>query len=62
MSRFGRPGKGKDKGKVRRRVGVVGYARRNLFVPLPFFERQKRHLYPMVERLLVTSLGLPVAM
>ena len=30
--RFGRPGKGNDKGKVE---GLVGYARRNFFVPLP---------------------------
>ena len=30
--RFGRPGKGNDKGKVE---GVVGYARRNFMVPLP---------------------------
>lgn len=33
--RFGRPGKGNDKGKVE---GLVGYARRNFFVPLPRFE------------------------
>src|SRR5579863_9650472 len=30
--RFGRPGKGNDKGKVE---GLVGYARRNYLVPLP---------------------------
>ena len=30
--RFGRPGKGHDKGKVE---GLVGYARRNWFVPIP---------------------------
>ncbi len=30
--RFGRPGKGNDKGKV---VGLVGYARRNFMVPIP---------------------------
>ena len=30
--RFGRPGKGNDKGKVE---GLVGYARRNFFVPIP---------------------------
>jgi len=29
---FGRPGKGNDKGKVE---GLVGYARRNFFVPIP---------------------------
>ncbi len=33
--RFGRPGKGNDKGKVE---GLVGYARRNFLVPVPAFE------------------------
>src|SRR6476620_7163294 len=33
--RFGRPGKGADKGKVE---GLVGYARRNFLVPIPVFE------------------------
>jgi len=33
--RFGRPGKGNDKGKVE---GLVGYARRNFLVPVPRFE------------------------
>jgi len=33
--RFGRPGKGNDKGKVE---GLVGYARRNFMVPIPRFE------------------------
>ncbi len=33
--RFGRPGKGNDKGKVE---GLVGYARRNFLVPVPSFE------------------------
>ena len=33
--RFGRPGKGNDKGKVE---GLVGYAPRNFLVPLPVFE------------------------
>src|SRR5687767_6122801 len=32
LDRFGRPGKGNDKGKVE---GLVGYARRNDLVPLP---------------------------
>ena len=32
LDRFGRPGKGNDKGKVE---GLVGYARRNYLVPLP---------------------------
>ena len=33
--RFGRPGKGNDKGKVE---GLVGYARRNFLVPIPVCE------------------------
>ena len=33
--RFGRPGKGNDKGKVE---GLVGYMRRNFLVPVPAFE------------------------
>jgi transposase len=33
--RFGRPGKGNDKGKVE---GLVGYARRNFMVPIPVFD------------------------
>ena len=33
--RFGRPGKGNDKGKVE---GLVGYARRNFLVPISSFE------------------------
>jgi hypothetical protein len=33
--RFGRPGKGNDKGKVE---GLVGYARRNFLVPIPQFD------------------------
>ena len=33
--RFGRPGKGNDKGKVE---GLVGYARRNFLVRIPVFE------------------------
>src|SRR3712207_9503459 len=33
--RFGRPGKGDDKGKVE---GLVGYARRNFLVPVPRVE------------------------
>ena len=32
--RFGRPGKGNDKGKV---AGIVGYCRRNFLVPMPRF-------------------------
>ena len=32
LERFGRPGKGNDKGKVE---GLVGYARRNFLVPVP---------------------------
>ena len=33
--RFGRPGKGNDKGKVE---GLVGFARRNFLVPIPMFQ------------------------
>ena len=33
--RFGRPGKGNDKGKVE---GLVGYSRRNFMVPVPVAE------------------------
>ena len=33
--RFGRPGKGHDKGKVE---GMVGYVRRNFLAPIPSFE------------------------
>ena len=33
--RFGRPAKGNDKGKVE---GLVGYTRRNFFVPIPSFK------------------------
>ena len=37
--RFGRPGKGNDKGKVSFHSGrMVGYARRNFLVPIPSFE------------------------
>ena len=32
--RFGRPGKGNDKGKVE---GLVGYARRNFLAPIPSY-------------------------
>ena len=35
LDRFGRPGKGNDKGKVE---GLVGYARRNFLVPVPRVE------------------------
>jgi len=34
QDRYGRPGKGNDKGKVE---GLVGYARRNFMVPMPRF-------------------------
>jgi len=42
--RFGRPGKGNDKGKVE---GLVGYARRNFLVPIPradSFDSLNNHL------------------
>jgi transposase len=44
LDRFGRPGKGNDKGKVE---GLVGYARRNFLVPVPVvpsFEVLNAHL------------------
>ena len=37
--RFGRPGKGNDKGSVEE---VIGFARRNFLVPMPRFERFER--------------------
>ena len=50
--RFGRPGKGKDKGKVE---GLVGYARRNFMVPVPraasFAELNARLLECCLQRL-----------
>jgi len=42
--KFGRPGKGNDKGKVE---GLVGYARRNFLVPIPrvgSWEKLNTHL------------------
>ena len=35
QDRFGRPGRGNDKGKVE---GLVGFARRNFLVPIPVFD------------------------
>ena len=63
--RFGRPGKGNDKGKVE---GLVGYMRRNFLVPIPSFESfdalnaylEKRCLERM-ERDLEALLPLPPA-
>ena len=37
--RFERPGKGNEKGKVE---GLLGYARRNFLVPIPFFGELRR--------------------
>ena len=45
--RFGRPGKGNDKGKVE---GLVGYARRNFLVPIPVFESFEALNAHLVER------------
>src|ERR671912_2207872 len=53
--RFGRPGKGNDKGKVE---GLVGYARRNFLVPVPRAESfdvlnarlEPLHYLPLLER------------
>ena len=54
--RFGRPGKGNDKGKVE---GLVGYARRNFLVPIPVFsdfEALNTHLLVCCRRRLVDRL------
>ena len=54
--RFGRPGKGNDKGKVE---GLVGYARRNFLVPIPAFsdfEALNAHLLVCCKRRLVDRL------
>jgi hypothetical protein len=48
--KFGRPGKGNDKGKVE---GLVGYARRNFMVPIPRFaswEEFNAHLLGQCQR------------
>src|SRR4030081_3410590 len=48
--RFGRPGKGNDKGKVE---GLIGYARRNFLVPIPVsesFEALNAHLLECCRR------------
>ena len=45
--RFGRPGKGNDKGKVE---GLVGYARRNFLVPIPEFESYAARNASLAER------------
>lgn len=48
--RFGRPGKGNDKGKVE---GLVGYVRRNFFVPVPRYptwEALNAHLAEFCQR------------
>ena len=43
LDRFGRPGKGNDKGKVE---GLVGYARRNFLVPIPTVAELRRAQRP----------------
>jgi transposase len=48
--KFGRPGKGNDKGKVE---GLVGYARRNFMVPIPRFadwEKFNAHLLTQCQK------------
>src|SRR5213079_3559201 len=47
--KFGRPGKGNDKGKVE---GLVGYARRNFLVPIPVFESFEALNADLLERCL----------
>jgi transposase len=44
--RFGRPGKGNDKGKVE---GLVGFARRNYLVPVPHAPAHRGHRRPSVQ-------------
>ena len=44
--RFGRPGKGNDKGKVE---GLVGYSRRNFLVPIPSFESNAYRSMPTAQ-------------
>jgi transposase len=54
--RFGRPGKGNDKGKVE---GLVGYARRNFLVPVPVFadfEALNAHLLESCQKRLADRL------
>ena len=43
--KFGRPGKGNDKGKVE---GLVGYARRNFMVPIPRFASWQEFNAPLL--------------
>ena len=48
--KFGRPGKGNDKGKVE---GLVGYARRNFMVPIPRYatwEKFNAHLMVAIQK------------
>ncbi len=47
--RYGRPGKGNDKGKVE---GLVGYARRNFMVPMPRFATWDAFNYYLEEQCL----------
>ncbi len=67
--RFGRPGKGNDKGKVERLVGyarrnfLVGYARRNFLVPIPSyrsFDELNAHLKEKCLDRVVISCGAEV--
>ena len=55
--RFGRPGKGNDKGKVE---GLVGYARRNFLVPMPRVRELRRPECPS-RRTLPGAAGSPPA-
>jgi len=48
-ARFGRPGKGNDKGKVE---GLVGYVRRNFLVPIPRFDNFDKLNQYLVEQCL----------
>ena len=55
--RFGRPGKGNDKGKVE---GLVGYVRRNYLVPIPSFESYEA-LNAYLEEAVPGADGRPIA-
>ena len=58
--KFGRPGKGNDKGKVE---GLVGYARRNFMVPIPRFAElgqvQRASADPVPEAARAQTAGTP---
>src|SRR5215213_2444278 len=58
LDRFGRPGKGNDKGKVE---GLVGYARRNFLVPIPAVASHAESIGERLDRDLAALQPLPPA-